>query len=213
VNSETRARRSEPWGIVSSTTETAASAEWLGLYGAPFTEGLAERSLPEAAFRHYLVQINPVPQSSLPAPTRFRSNKSPAVLADMREVGCRRLGHLDVEMKPAHKPRAGLGPVRPPILNSPSGGRVLAYTRYVLDAGMRGDLSVAQGGARAVCVDRLRLDRDALPPAPMRSLQKLPIASGSPICRGTPIRKSGESPGLIWKGLADLYATRPARQS
>src|SRR5437899_1988601 len=36
--------------------KTAASAEWRAYTEHPFTEGLADSSLPEAAFRHYLVQ-------------------------------------------------------------------------------------------------------------------------------------------------------------
>ena len=36
--------------------KTAASAEWRAYTEHPFTEGLANGSLPEAAFRHYLVQ-------------------------------------------------------------------------------------------------------------------------------------------------------------
>ena len=36
--------------------KTAASAEWRAYTEHPFTEGLADGSLPEAAFRHYLVQ-------------------------------------------------------------------------------------------------------------------------------------------------------------
>ena len=36
--------------------KTAASAEWRAYTEHSFTEGLADGSLPEAAFRHYLVQ-------------------------------------------------------------------------------------------------------------------------------------------------------------
>lgn len=36
--------------------KTAASVEWRAYTGHPFTNGLADGSLPEAAFRHYLVQ-------------------------------------------------------------------------------------------------------------------------------------------------------------
>ena len=33
-----------------------ASAEWRAFNEHPFTDGMADGSLPEAAFRHYLVQ-------------------------------------------------------------------------------------------------------------------------------------------------------------
>ena len=36
--------------------KTEASAEWRAYTGHPFTAGLADGSLPETAFRHYLVQ-------------------------------------------------------------------------------------------------------------------------------------------------------------
>ena len=36
--------------------KTAASAEWRAYTEHPFTNGLADGSLAEAAFRHYLVQ-------------------------------------------------------------------------------------------------------------------------------------------------------------
>ena len=36
--------------------KTAAAAEWRAYPEHPFTEGLADGSLPEAAFRHSLVQ-------------------------------------------------------------------------------------------------------------------------------------------------------------
>ena len=36
--------------------KTAAAAEWRAYTEHPFTNGLADGSLPEAAFRHYLVQ-------------------------------------------------------------------------------------------------------------------------------------------------------------
>ncbi|MCP1762590.1 thiaminase [Bradyrhizobium japonicum] len=36
--------------------KTAVSAEWRAYTEHPFTSGLADGSLPEAAFRHYLVQ-------------------------------------------------------------------------------------------------------------------------------------------------------------
>jgi thiaminase/transcriptional activator TenA len=36
--------------------KTEASADWLAYIGHPFTAGLADGTLPETAFRHYLVQ-------------------------------------------------------------------------------------------------------------------------------------------------------------
>jgi thiaminase len=49
---------------------TEASAEWRAYTEHPFTNGLADGSLAEAAFRHYLAQDYSTRASSLPSGTQ-----------------------------------------------------------------------------------------------------------------------------------------------
>src|SRR4026208_82851 len=76
--------------------KTEASAEWRAYTEHPFTEGLADGSLPEAAVRHPLVQdylslIDP------PRAYALAVYKSPT-LGDMREAASGISAILDVEM-------------------------------------------------------------------------------------------------------------------
>ena len=128
--------------------KAAASAEWRVYTEHPFTNGMANGLLAEAAFRHYLVQdylfliefarayalaVYKAPKLAdiaklLPA---FRPS---SMSMNAREALCR-LGvcrRIDLERAP-------------PAIET------LAYTRYVLDTGMRGDLLALQV-ALAPCV-------------------------------------------------------------
>src|SRR6476646_7798883 len=62
----------------------AASAEWRAYTEHPFTDGLADGSLPESAFRHYLVQdyLFLIEFARAYALSIYKSPK----LADMREA-------------------------------------------------------------------------------------------------------------------------------
>jgi thiaminase/transcriptional activator TenA len=99
-----------------------ASAEWRAYTEHPFTNGMADDSLAEAAFRHYLVQdyLFLIEFARAYALSVYKSPK----LADMREAAAGLSAILDVEMDLHVKFCAGWG-------LSPG---------YVLDAGMRGDL-------------------------------------------------------------------------
>src|ERR671923_2739540 len=76
--------------------KTAASAEWRAYTEHPFTNGLADGSLPEAAFRHYLVQdyLFLIEFARAYALAVYKSPK----LADMRESAAGLSAILDVEM-------------------------------------------------------------------------------------------------------------------
>src|SRR5258708_11954978 len=76
--------------------KTAASGEWRAYTEHPFTDGLADGSLAEAAFRRYLVQ-DYLFLIEFARAYALAVYKSPG-LADMREAARRLSAILDVEM-------------------------------------------------------------------------------------------------------------------
>src|ERR1041384_3431081 len=129
--------------------KTEASAEWLAYTEHRFTDGLADGSLPEAALRHYLIQdyLFLIEFARAYALSAYKSPK----LADMREAAAGLSAILDVEMNLHVKLCAGWGLAPADLERAVPASEMLAYTRYVLDAGMRGDL-LALKVALAPCV-------------------------------------------------------------
>ena len=126
-----------------------ASTEWRAYTEHPFTNGMADGSLPEPAFRHYLVQdyLFLIEFARAYALSVYKSPK----LDDMREGAAGLSAILDVEMDLHVKLCAGWGLSPSDLEQAPPAAEMLAYTRYVLDAGMRGDL-LALKVALAPCV-------------------------------------------------------------
>ena len=135
-----------------------ASAEWRAYTEHPFTNGLADGSLAETAFRHYLAQdyLFLIEFARAYAVAVYKSPK----LADMREAAAGLSAILDVEMDLHVKLCAGWGLAPGDLEQAPPSAEMLAYTRYVLDAGMRGDL-LALKVALAPVRDWVRRDRRA----------------------------------------------------
>jgi thiaminase/transcriptional activator TenA len=129
--------------------KTAASAEWRAYTEHPFTNGLADGSLPETSFRHYLVQ-DYLFLIEFARAYALSIYKSPT-LADMREAASGLSAILDVEMDLHVKLCAGWGLSPADLERAAPALETLAYTRYVLDTGMRGDL-LALKVALAPCV-------------------------------------------------------------
>jgi len=129
--------------------KTGGSAEWRAYTEHPFTNGLADGSLAEAAFRHYLVQ-DYLFLTEFARAYALSVYKSPK-LADMREAAAGLSAILDIEMNLHVKLCAGWGLSSSDLEQTPPAVEMLAYTRYVLDAGMRGDL-LALKVALAPCV-------------------------------------------------------------
>lgn len=129
--------------------KTEASAEWRAYTEHRFTDGLADGSLPEAAFRHYLVQdyLFLIEFARAYALAVYKSPR----LADMREAAAGVSTILDVEMNLHVKLCAGWGLSPDDLERAAPAVEMMAYTRYVLDAGMRGDL-LALKVALAPCV-------------------------------------------------------------
>src|SRR5215510_9233546 len=129
--------------------KAGTSAEWRAYVEHPFTRGMADGSLPEAAFRHYLVQ-DYLFLIEFARAYALSVYKSPS-LADMREGAGGLSAILDVEMHLHVKLCAGWGLSPADLERASPAAEMLAYTRYVLDAGVRGDL-LALKVALAPCV-------------------------------------------------------------
>jgi thiaminase/transcriptional activator TenA len=129
--------------------KAAASAEWRAYTEHPFTNGMADGSLAQAAFRHYLVQdyLFLIEFARAYALSVYKALK----LADMRESAGGLSTILDVEMNLHVKLCAGWGLSPDDLEQAPPAVEMLAYTRYMLDTGMRGDLLALQV-ALAPCV-------------------------------------------------------------
>jgi thiaminase (transcriptional activator TenA) len=122
--------------------KAAASAEWRVYTEHPFTNGMADGLLAQAAFRHYLVQdyLFLIEFARAYALAVYKAPK----LADMREAAAGLSAILDTEMNLHVKLCAGWGLPPHDLERAPPAVEMLAYTRYVLDTGMRGDLLALQ---------------------------------------------------------------------
>ena len=129
--------------------KTSAVTDWQAYTVHAFTHAMADGTLPEAAFRHYLVQ-DYLFLIEFARAYALAAYKSPT-LADMREASAGVAAILDVEMDLHVKLCARWGLTPDMLEKAPAAAEMLAYTRYVLDAGMRGDL-LALKVALAPCV-------------------------------------------------------------
>ncbi|MDB5617334.1 thiaminase II [Tardiphaga sp.] len=118
--------------------KAAASSEWRVYTEHPFTNGLADGSLAEAAFRHYLAQdyLFLIEFARAYALAIYKAPR----LAEMRAAAAGVSAILDVEMDLHVKLCAGWGLSPDDLERTEPAAETLAYTRYVLDTGMRGDL-------------------------------------------------------------------------
>src|SRR5688572_18481435 len=149
ARTETRTERASASMGFFERLKRAASAEWRAYTEHPFTNGLADGSLAEAAFRHYLIQ-DYLFLIEFARAYALSVYKSPT-LADMREAAAAMSAILDVEMNLHVKLSARWGLAPGDLEQAAPAVEMLAYTRYVLDTGMRGDL-LALHVALAPCV-------------------------------------------------------------
>jgi thiaminase/transcriptional activator TenA len=110
---------------------------------------MADASLPQPAFRHYLVQ-DYLFLIEFARAYALAVYKAPQ-LSDMREAAAALSAILDVEMNLHVKLCASWGLSPADLERAVPAAETLAYTRYVLDTGMRGDL-LALKVALAPCV-------------------------------------------------------------
>src|SRR5690349_21078937 len=118
--------------------KSEASQEWRAYTRHLFVFGLGDGTLPESAFRHYLVQ-DYLFLIEFARAYALAVYKSPQ-LTDMREAASGLSSILDVEMNLHVKLCGSWGLSATDLEQAPPAVEMLAYTRYVLDAGMRGDL-------------------------------------------------------------------------
>lgn len=116
----------------------SCAADWRAYVDHPFVAGMQDGSLPEAAFRHYLVQdyLFLIHFARAWALAVYKSDN----LADMRAAADVVNGILNVEMKLHIDYCAGFGITPAEMEAAPEDGPNMAYTRYVLEAGMSGDV-------------------------------------------------------------------------
>src|SRR3982075_2823078 len=189
--------------------KTAASAEWRAYTEHPFTNGVGDGSLPEAAFRHYLVQdyLFLIEFARAYAVAVYKSPQ----LADMREAASGLSAILDVEMNLHVKLCAGWGLSPGALEQAPPAAETLAYTRYVLDAGMRGDLLTLRV-ALAPCVVGYAEIAARLAAHPGAYAPTNPYRVWIEEYAGAPYQEVAAKASAHLDRLADRYAT-PAREA
>jgi thiaminase/transcriptional activator TenA len=189
--------------------KTEAFVEWRAYTEHPFTAGLADGTLPEAAFRHYLVQ-DYLFLIEFARAYALAVYKSPQ-LSDMREAASGLSAILDVEMNLHVKLCAGWGLSPDDLEQAPPASATLAYTRYVLDAGMRGDLLTLRV-ALAPCVVGYAEIAARLAAQPGACIATNPYRVWIEEYAGAPYQQVATSAREHLDRLANLYVT-PAREA
>ena len=170
---------------------------------------MADGTLPEAAFRHYLVQ-DYLFLIEFARAYALAVYKSPS-LADMREGASGLSAILDVEMDLHVKLCAGWGLSPADLEQAPPAAEMLAYTRYVLDAGMRGDLLTLKV-ALAPCVIGYAEIAARLAARPEAHAATNPYRVWIDEYAGAPYQEVAAKARAHLDRLADLYVT-PAREA
>lgn len=113
-------------------------AEWLAYTEHRFVRALADGSLPEPAFRHYLIQdyLFLVHLARAYGLAAFKAES----LADIRAAASGLSAIVDREMQLHIEFCAGWGLAVADLANAEEADATLAYTRYVLERGLAGDL-------------------------------------------------------------------------
>ncbi|WP_068312210.1 thiaminase II [Polycladidibacter hongkongensis] len=116
----------------------ACTEDWHAYTHHAFTEGMGDGSLPLPAFKNYLVQdyLFLIEFARAYALAIYKGEN----LSDMRKALASVQGILDVEMDLHTKLCAQWGLSLEQMEATPEASQTLAYTRYVLDTGMRGNL-------------------------------------------------------------------------
>ena len=189
--------------------KSAASAEWSAYTGHPFTNAMADASLAQAAFRHYLVQdyLFLIEFARAYALAVYKSPR----LADMREAAAGLSAMIDVEMNLHIKLCAGWGLSASDLEQAAPAVEMLAYTRYVLDAGMRGDL-LSLKVALAPCVIGYAEIATRLAAQANANAATNPYRVWIAEYAGAPYQEVAANARAHLEALADRYAT-PAREA
>lgn len=118
--------------------KAAAADDWRAYTRHPFVAGLAAGSLPEAVFRHYLGQdyLFLIHFARAYALAAYKATD----LADIRQAAAGLSTIVDMEMDLHVKFCAGWGLTEADMAALPEADQTMAYTRYVLEKGLSGDL-------------------------------------------------------------------------
>ena len=170
---------------------------------------MADGSLPEASFRHYLVQ-DYLFLIEFARAYALAVYKSPQ-LSDMRDAASGLSAILDIEMNLHVKLCASWGLSPSDLEQAPPAAEMLAYTRYVLDAGMRGDL-LALRVALAPCVVGYAEIATRLAARPGAGAATNPYRVWIDEYAGAPYQDVAAKARAHLDRLADLYVT-PAREA
>ena len=189
--------------------KNAASAEWRAYTRHPFTDGLADGSLAEPAFRHYLAQ-DYLFLIEFARAYALAIYKSPD-LAEMRAAAAGLSAILDVEMDLHVKLCAGWGLSADDLERTEPAAETLAYTRYVLDTGMRGDL-LGLKVALAPCVIGYAEIATRLAAHPQAAAAGNAYRAWIAEYAGEAYQEVADAARAQLDRLADLYAT-PAREA
>ncbi len=127
-----------PAGSLMARLRAASPAEWAAYTGHPFVRGMADGTLPEAAFRHYLVQdyLFLVHFARAYGLAVYKSDS----IEDMRSAAAAVSGILDVEMGLHVEYCAGWGLAEAEMAAADEDPACMAYTRFVLERGVAGDI-------------------------------------------------------------------------
>ena len=189
--------------------KAAAAADWQSYVNHYFVRQLGAGTLPHAAFRTYLVQ-DYLFLIEFARAYALSVYKSPT-LADMREGAAGLSAILNVEMDLHVKLCAGWGLSAAGLEQAPPAAEMLAYTRYVLDAGMRGDL-LALKVALAPCVIGYAEIATRLAMRPDAHAATNPYRVWIAEYAGAPYQEVAAKARAHLDHLADLYVT-PAREA
>ncbi|MEZ5839670.1 MAG: thiaminase II [Hyphomicrobiales bacterium] len=127
-----------PAGSLFARLKAAAAPAWAEYVGHPFVEGMADGTLPEAAFRHYLVQdyLFLIHFARAYALAAYKGTS----LAEIRAGAAGLSNIVDNEMGLHVKLCASWGLSPEDLEAAPEARATMAYTRFVLETGLRGDL-------------------------------------------------------------------------
>ena len=121
-----------------SQLRTACAEEWRTFIGHEFVGGLADGALPEACFRHYLGQdyLFLIHFAGAHALAAYKADS----LANIRQAAAGLSAIIDVEMDTHVEFCSGWGLDEATMAALPEADETMAYTRYVLEKGLQGDL-------------------------------------------------------------------------
>jgi len=120
-----------------ASLKDAAAVEWRAYTHHDFVRGMADGSLPEAAFRHYLGQdyLFLIHFARAYALAAYKSTE----LADIRQAAKGLSAIVDLEMGLHVQFCTGWGMTEAEMAALPEADATMAYTRYVLEKGLSGE--------------------------------------------------------------------------